>query len=64
VPLTHPKHRMWLDTVLGYLVNDEAAHFDLLADNSWVRSGAPGLTVDAQRKLYDWVVQTQVRQSG
>jgi polyphosphate kinase len=61
VPLTHPKHRMWLDKVLGYLTDDEAAHFDLHADNSWVRAGAPGLTVDAQRKLHDWVVQTQVR---
>ena len=61
VPLTHPKHRMWLDKVLGYLTDDEAAHFDLHADNSWVRAGAPGLNVDAQRKLHDWVVQTQVR---
>jgi polyphosphate kinase len=61
VPLTHPKHRMWLDKVLGYLVDDEAAHFDLHADNSWVRAGGPGLSVDAQRKLHDWVVQTQVR---
>jgi hypothetical protein len=52
---------MWLDKVLGYLTDDEAAHFDLHADNSWERSGAPGLTLDAQRKLHDWVVQTQVR---
>jgi hypothetical protein len=43
------------------LVDDEAAHFDLHADNSWVRAGASGLTLDAQRKLHDWVVQTQVR---
>jgi polyphosphate kinase len=61
VPLTHPKHRMWLDTVLGFLLDDEATHFRLGADNTWQRAGSASFAVDAQQKLYEWVVATQVR---
>lgn len=61
VPLTHPKHRMWLDTVLGFLLDDEATHFRLGSDNTWQRAGSASFAVDAQQKLYEWVVATQVR---
>jgi polyphosphate kinase len=61
VPLTHPKHRMWLDTVLGFLLDEEASHFRLDPDNTWRRAGRRSFEVDAQQKLHEWVVETQVR---
>jgi len=61
VPLTHPKHRMWLDTVLGFLLADDVAHFSLGSDNSWSRAGHAGFERDAQSDLHEWVTRTQVR---
>jgi polyphosphate kinase len=61
VPLTHPKHRAWLDRTLEYLLDDEVVHFALLPDGSWQRRGAAGFMIDAQQRLHDWAVSTQVR---
>ncbi len=61
VPLTHPKHRAWLDTVLGYLSSDEVTHFALRSDNSWERIGDFGTLGDAQQRLFEWVCATQIR---
>jgi polyphosphate kinase len=61
VPLTHPKHRMWLDTVIGFLTAPDISHFQLHEDNSWTYEGATGLAIDAQKRLHDWVLETQVR---
>jgi polyphosphate kinase len=61
VPLTHPKHRAWLDTVLGYLSADDVTHFALRADNTWERVGDFGAFGDAQERLFEWVRATQVR---
>ena len=61
VPLTHPKHRMWLDTVLGFLLADDVAHFSLGPDNEWMRAGTDGFVRDAQSDLHAWVTRTQVR---
>ena len=61
VPLTHPKHRAWLDTVLGYLSSDEVTHFALRSDNSWERIGDFGTLADAQQRLFEWVCATQIR---
>ena len=60
-PLTHPKHRMWLDTVLGFLLDDASTHFLLQSDNRWERVGSVAQSGDAQKKLHEWVVATQVR---
>ena len=60
-PLTHPKHRMWLDTVLGFLLDDASTHFLLQSDNRWERIGSVAQSGDAQKKLHEWVVATQVR---
>jgi polyphosphate kinase len=60
-PLTHPKHRMWLDQVLGFLTDDASTHFLLNSDNTWTRVGTFSDSGDAQKKLYDWVLATQVR---
>jgi polyphosphate kinase len=61
VPLTHPKHRAWLDTVLGYLSSDEITHFVLRSDNTWERVGDFATSGDAQERLFEWVRATQVR---
>jgi polyphosphate kinase len=61
VPLTHPKHRMWLDTVLGFLLADDVARYSLGPDNEWSRGGTPGFERDAQSDLHAWVTRTQVR---
>ena len=60
-PLTHPKHRMWLDKVLGFLLDDTSTHFLLNNDNQWTRVGSVADSGDAQKKLHEWVVATQVR---
>jgi hypothetical protein len=61
VPLTHPKHRAWLDKVLSFLLADDAAHFKLGSDNNWTRHNFDADSADAQQRLHEWVVQTQVR---
>ena len=61
VRLTHPKHRAWLDTVLGFLLDDGNVHFRLDPDDSWRLVGEFGSANDAQRQLHEWVVHTQVR---
>lgn len=61
VPLTHEKHRMWLDAVLGFLLDDSVVHFALMPDDTWERRGTDGFTNDAQQRLHEWVVATQVR---
>ena len=60
-PLTHPKHRLWLDKVLGFLLDDSAVHFSLTPQDGWVREGLGGFANDAQERLHEWVVATQVR---
>jgi polyphosphate kinase len=61
VPLTHEKHRMWLDTVLEFLLDDSVVHFALRPDDTWERRGTDGFANDAQQRLHEWVVATQVR---
>ncbi|MGA0064528.1 MAG: polyphosphate kinase 1 [Ilumatobacteraceae bacterium] len=61
VRLTHPKHRAWLDTILGFLLDDANVHYRLESDDSWRLVGEHGGANDAQRHLHEWVVRTQVR---
>ena len=61
VPLTHPKHRAWLDTALGFLLDDQVVHFSLGKDNYWNRHASKDIPRDAQQRLHEWVVATQVR---
>ena len=61
VRLTHPKHRAWLDTILGFLLDDANVHYRLEPDDSWRLVGEHGGANDAQRHLHEWVVRTQVR---
>lgn len=61
VPLTHPKHRAWLDKVLDFLMADDITRFELHADNLWTREGDFATLGDAQERLHRWVYSTQVR---
>ena len=61
VRLTHPKHRAWLDTALGFLLDDANVHYRLGADNTWAQVGEHHTPNDAQRQLFEWVVATQSR---
>jgi len=61
VRLTHPKHRAWLDTALGFLLDDANVHYRLGADNRWSQVGEHHTPHDAQRQLFEWVVATQSR---
>ena len=61
VPLTHPKHRAWLDKVLSFLAADDVAHFKLGMNDKWVKHNLGDEFGDAQQSLHEWVVTTQVR---
>ena len=61
VRLTHPKHRAWLDTALGFLLDDANVHYRLSVDKSWTQVGDHHTPNDAQRQLFEWVVATQSR---
>lgn len=61
VPLTHPKHRAWLDKVIGFMLADDVTHFELHDDNRWSRVGDFVTMGDAQEALHRWVLSTQVR---
>ncbi|MEY3414223.1 MAG: polyphosphate kinase, partial [Actinomycetota bacterium] len=61
VPLTHPKHRAWLDKVLSFLTADDVVHFRLGNDDKWVEHNSGTEFGDAQQRLHEWVVATQVR---
>lgn len=58
VPVTHPKHRAWLDRALGYLLDASAARFEMRPDGTWERIVG---TSDAQQRLYEWVRNSQVK---
>lgn len=61
VPLTHPKHRAWLDKVLGYLLDSDVEYFELGGDDKWTRHSSGNTFGDAQQRLHEWVVATQIR---
>ncbi len=61
VPLTHPKHRAWLDKVLGFLLEDKSKHFELGSDNKWSKHAIEEHAGDAQQRLHEWVLATQLR---
>ena len=60
VPIVHPKHQEWLDTVLGMLLADDIVRWELLADDAWVRCGPlDAFEPHAQSRMYRWVVERQ-----
>jgi polyphosphate kinase len=60
VPVTHPKHRDWLDRVIEFDLADDIVRHELDADGRWHRRG-PGQFDhgDAQERFYRWVSDRQ-----
>jgi polyphosphate kinase len=61
VPLTHPKHRRWLDRALEFLLAPDATRFELDSEDRWRRIGSFGDSADAQLSMYEWVRTSQSR---
>ncbi len=62
VPVTHPKHRSWLDTVFEMLLADDSVRWELASDGTWHRRGPEHFADgDAQERFYRWVAKTQKR---
>lgn len=62
VPVTHPKHRAWLDTVFEMVLADDAVRWELDADGVWHRQGPAHFPDgDAQERFYHWVASKQRR---
>jgi polyphosphate kinase len=62
VPVTHPKHRAWLDEVLAVELLDDIVRWEMDGDGSWHRRG-PELFAsgDSQERFYRWVADRQKR---
>ncbi len=60
VPVTHPKHQMWLDKVLSLNLADDVVRHELGADGVWHRFGPANFDDgDAQGRFQQWVVDFQ-----
>jgi len=62
-PLSHPRHRDWLDHVIETLLDPASPAFDLQPDGTWTRSGASTFEPHPQRRIHEWVVAEQTRRS-
>ncbi len=64
VPVSHPKHRSWLDTSLEYLLAEDVVAFEMKPSGDWHRVGPTEFTpdTDAQSRLYRWAADVQLRQ--
>ncbi len=62
VPVTHPKHRAWLDTVFATILAEDAVRWELDSTGEWHRRGpAVFSNGDAQERFYRWVAASQRR---
>ncbi len=62
VPVTHPKHRAWLDTVFETVLADDTVRWELDAEGMWHREGPAHFPDgDAQERFYHWVATKQRR---
>ncbi|HRE00362.1 MAG TPA: hypothetical protein PLV68_03630, partial [Ilumatobacteraceae bacterium] len=56
VPVTHPRHQLWLDHVIALQLADDIVAFDLQPDDTWQRVGPPGqFHPHSQERMYEWV---------
>ena len=62
-PVTHQKHRAWIDAVLEFMWADDVVAFELGSDDRWHRRGPTSFTGahDAQSRLREWITDSQVR---
>jgi polyphosphate kinase len=62
VPVSHPKHRAWLDQVIEFAMADDIVRYEMDGDGEWHRRGPDNLAIgDAQHRLYRWVQARQRR---
>jgi polyphosphate kinase len=62
VPVTHPKHQMWLDHVFEFAWADDVVRWELDAEGLWHRRGPDRFDAgDAQERFYRWVAAAQRR---
>jgi polyphosphate kinase len=62
VPVSHPKHRAWLDQVFEFQLADDIVCYELDPDGAWHRRGPVDFAVgDSQERLYRWVEARQKR---
>jgi len=60
VPVVHPKHRDWLDSVIEFDLADDIVRHELASDGLWHRLGPAAFDDgDAQGRLYHWVAERQ-----
>ena len=65
VPIEHPKHEEWLDTVLDIDLADDIVRWELGPDDTWARRGpTDAFEPHAQERLYRWVVERQSTRSS
>jgi len=62
-PVTHPKHRAWVDNVLTYMWAPDIVAFELDHDDQWRRTGPSQFHEghDAQARLRAWITDSQLR---
>lgn len=62
VPVTHPKHRAWLDEVFALTFAEDVVRWELDAEGRWHRRGPESFVDgDAQARFYRWVADRQRR---
>jgi polyphosphate kinase len=62
VPVTHPKHQIWLDNVLGFALAPDVVRWELQPDGQWSRQGPARFDEgDYQDRFHQWVVARQRR---
>jgi polyphosphate kinase len=62
VPVTHPKHQVWLDQVFAFTWADDIVRWELDAEGLWHRCGPDDFADgDAQERFYRWVATKQRR---
>jgi polyphosphate kinase len=60
VPVSHPKHQVWLDHVFEFLLSPDTVRWELQPDHQWRRLGADRFSDgDGQERFYRWVADRQ-----
>jgi polyphosphate kinase len=62
VPVTHPKHQVWLDQVFTFGFSPDSVRWELDDTGTWHRRGPEHFLLgDAQERFYRWVATKQRR---
>jgi polyphosphate kinase len=62
VPVSHPKHQVWLDHVFLFLLDPDTVRWELDHEGIWHRRGPEKFSQgDGQERFYRWVADRQRR---